>query len=53
VRHVVPDAVSHGVQTALRGDVASGLGKAGAVVAGVGVFGVGYLRQSVAGELGR
>ena len=30
VRHVVPDAVSHGVQTALRGDVASGLGKAGA-----------------------
>jgi glucosyl-dolichyl phosphate glucuronosyltransferase len=53
VRHVVPDAVSHGVQTALRCDVASGLGKAGAVVAGVGVFGVGYLRQSVAGELGR
>jgi len=53
VRHVVPEAVTRGVQAAFRGQVASGLGKAGAVVTGVGVFGVGYLRQSVAGELWR
>lgn len=53
VRHVVPDAVSRGVQAAFRGDVASGLGQAGAVVTGVGLFGVGYVRQSVVGELWR
>jgi cellulose synthase/poly-beta-1,6-N-acetylglucosamine synthase-like glycosyltransferase len=53
VRKILPGAVARGVLSALGGRVADGLGRAGAVVAGVSAAGAGYVRQSVADELQR
>jgi GT2 family glycosyltransferase len=46
-RRVLPGALHTGVRDALAGDVASGLGRSAAVVAGCGIFGVGYVREWV------